>query len=170
MNDTMLLRKFRFWMVVFMCGLVFSGVTAFPIQRELNALVKMVPNSNLPLMSWLTEVDHAIRETNRNYPFLSYGTDWLGYAHLVITFGFVGALIDPVRNKWLITFGFAACVAVIPFALIAGAVRHVPLGWSLVDIGFGVFGMIPLLLCRRLVRQMERQDASGRSIRTTQSA
>jgi succinate-acetate transporter protein len=148
-------------MLAFMCGLVFSGVTAFPIQRELDALVKMMPNSDLPLLSWLTEVDHAIGETNRNYPFLSYGTDWLAYAHLVITFGFVGALIDPVRNKWLITFGFVACMAVIPFALIAGAVRHIPLSWSLVDISFGVFGMIPLLLCRRLVGEMERKSAGG---------
>jgi len=44
---------------------------------------------------------------------------------------------------------------VIPFALVAGAVRGIPLYWRLIDCGFGVIGCGPLLVCRRLIAQLE---------------
>ena len=153
----------RFWMVVFVVGLVISGVTAFPLEAELRSLSGMLHASPAPellpgLVEWIDRVHHALVTTGAEYPFLSYGTDWLGFAHLVIAVAFIGPLLDPVRNIWVLRFGMIACVMVIPFALIAGAVRGIPLGWQLIDMSFGVVGIIPAYLAYRLTRPMEAEQ------------
>jgi hypothetical protein len=109
------------------------------------------------ILHWMRRVSEALIVTNAGYPFLAYGTDWLAFAHLVIAVAFVGPYIDPVRNKWVITFGLIACASVLPLALIAGPIRGIPLPWRLVDCSFGVFGAIPLLLCRHSILVLERQ-------------
>ena len=43
---------------------------------------------------------------------------------------------------------------VIPFALVAGAVRGIPLWWRLIDCGFGVLGLVPLVMARRGIAQL----------------
>jgi hypothetical protein len=48
---------------------------------------------------------------------------------------------------------------VIPFALVAGAVRGIPLWWRLIDCGFGVAGCVPLLACRKLIAQIVSAQA-----------
>ena len=149
---------------IFIIGLVLSGITAFPLQSELgwlisilraNALRSMAESTHL--LSWIEQVNQAVRMTNAQYPFLAYGTDWLAFAHLVIAIAFNGPYIDPVRNKWVFTFGLIACAGVIPLALIAGHFRGIPIAWRLVDCSFGFFGSVPLLLCRRSIRALERE-------------
>jgi len=49
-----------------------------------------------------------------------------------------------------------ACAGVAPLALIAGYVRGIPFYWRLIDWSFGVFGVVPLLLCLGHVRKLER--------------
>ena len=66
------------------------------------------------LLPWIERVCNALRATNEHYPFLTYGTDWLAFAHLVIAVAFIGPYIDPVRNKWVITFGLIAGAGIIP--------------------------------------------------------
>jgi hypothetical protein len=73
----------------------------------------------------------------------------------VIAVAFIGPFIDPVRNKWVITFGLIACAGVMPLALIAGPMRGIPFGWRLIDCGFGIAGCIPLLICRRSIVAIE---------------
>jgi hypothetical protein len=157
-----LLFRIRFWLVLFIVGLVLSGLTAFPLQRELVLLNRwfgvhsVAPAGGEPaLHTWLRRVLDAVVNTNRDYPFLAYGTDWLAFGHLVIAMAFIGPLRDPVRNKWIFTFGVLACAGVIPLALIAGQVRGIPFYWRLIDMSFGVFGAIPLLLCLGYVRRLE---------------
>jgi hypothetical protein len=157
------LRSIRFWLAVFIASLILSGLTAFPLQTEsrwlvslLHAdLVKPVAES-AGLLPWIEWVDEAIRATNLRYPFLAYGTDWLAFAHLVIAVAFIGPYLDPVRNKWVITFGLIACGGVIPLALIAGHLRDIPLPWRLVDCSFGLLGAIPLLFCRQSIAELEQ--------------
>lgn len=84
----------------------------------------MVPSIFHP---WVERVNEGITATNARYPFLAYGRDWLAFAHLVIAMAFIGPYLDPVRNKWVITFGLIACGGVIPLALIAGPIRGIPL-------------------------------------------
>jgi hypothetical protein len=108
-------------------------------------------------------VNEGLTSTNAHYPFLAYGTDWLAFAHLVIAVAFIGPYLDPIRNKWVITFGLIACGGVIPLALIAGPIRGIPFGWRLIDCSFGVCGAIPLFLCDRLVTKMERSYIEKRA-------
>jgi hypothetical protein len=89
------------------------------------------------------------------FPFLAYGTDWLAFGHFVIAVAFVGPWRDPVRNAWVVDFGLIACALVVPFALVAGAVRGIPHFWRLIDCGFGMMGSLALLACRRLIARLE---------------
>jgi hypothetical protein len=157
------LRRIRFWLAVFIAGLVLSGITAFPLQSELGWLVYLLHISWLrsiaestQLLPWIERVSEALSATNGRYPFLAYGTDWLAFAHLVIAIAFIGPWVDPVRNKWVITFGLIACAGVIPLALIAGPIRGIPLPWRLIDCSFGVLGCVPMLICRRSIIALER--------------
>jgi hypothetical protein len=168
MTETDHLRRIRFWLALFIVGLILSGLTAFPLQAELGWLVRVVHSEPLRpfveysgLKTWIERVNEGLLATNVRYPFLAYGTDWLAFAHLVIAIGFVGPFIDPVRNKWVITFGLIACAGVIPLALIAGPMRGIPLGWRLIDCSFGVVGSIPLLLCRRSIVALERNGVDS---------
>lgn len=158
------LRRIRIWLAIFMAGLVLSGLTAFPLQSEIGFVDAALRTTSLRsaakwigLLRWVDEVSDGLTETNAHYPFLAYGTDWLAFAHLVIAVAFIGPYIDPVRNKWLVTFGLIACAGVIPLALIAGLIRGIPLGWRLIDCSFGVLGSVPLFLCRRHILALERE-------------
>jgi len=163
MGQTNHLRRIRIWLGVFIVGLVLSGLTAFPLAAELRWLdatlhagwvEQTARASGLP--AWIDRVNDAIAETDASHPFLAYGTDWLAFAHLVIAVAFIGPFIDPVRNKWVVTFGLIACAGVVPLALIAGQVRGIPFAWRLIDCSFGLVGCIPLLVCRRSILTLER--------------
>ena len=158
------LRHIRTWLGILIVGLVLSGVTAFPLETELHWTVKLLSASAVAslaqsthLLAWIEKVEDALSTTNAHYPFLAYGTDWLAFGHLVIAVAFIGPWIDPVRNKWFITFGLIACAGVIPLALIAGSIRGIPFAWRVIDCSFGLFGCIPLLICRKLIANLERR-------------
>jgi hypothetical protein len=148
-----------------MIGLVVSGITAIPLEREVDLLAKALgvngsasSANNSPVTLWLTHVQNALHSTSADFPFLFYGTDWLAFGHFMIALAFVGALRDPVRNRWLYTFGMIACVLVIPYALVFGAIRGIPLWWRFIDSAFGVVGFIPLGFCNRWARNLEAGD------------
>ena len=170
-----LLRRFRLTLSLFMVGLVLSGLTCFALRREVNWLVHwrfLVASGFMetPLGPWLERVNGALAKQAAEAPFLFYGTDWLGFAHLVLALVFVGPLMHPMRNRWVIDFGLFACLGVVPLALIAGPMRGVPFFWQLVDCSFGVIGAAPLLLCRHylhLVKRLRTSVARRRSLRLT---
>jgi hypothetical protein len=150
------LRSIRIWLVIVVVGLILSGITAFPLQSELALLVRFAARFNLPALNvWLFRVSTALTDTNACYPFLSYGTDWLAFAHLVIALVFVGPYLEPVRNKWIITWGLISCAGVPLLALIAGHIRGIPVFWQLIDCSFGALCCIPLLIIRRYIRHLE---------------
>jgi hypothetical protein len=158
------LRSIRVWLFIVILGLFLSGVTAFPLQHELDLVVHLSAHFHLAehapaLNAWFFRVDRALADTNAHYPFLAYGTDWLAFAHVVIAIAFLGLWRDPIRNRWLIDWGLIACAGVLLLALIAGPVRGIPLFWRLTDCSFGVFGCIPLLMIRRRVAQLEHAHA-----------
>lgn len=162
------LRRIRFWLALIIAGLVLSGVTAFPLESEIGWLDALLHAdwlrpvaSATGLLTWVDRVSAALHTTGTQFPFLAYGTDWLAFAHLVIAVAFIGPYRDPVRNKWVIAFGLVACAGVIPLALIAGTVRGIPLGWRAIDCCFGVFGAIPLLICRQMIVALEKQRVNA---------
>jgi hypothetical protein len=152
-------QRVRQFTWLFIVGLVLSGATAIPLEREVGWLTRVTGADEMTEASagieapvgarWLHAVRDALTETDRRHPFLFYGNDWLAFGHFVIAIAFIGALRDPVRNVWLFEFGLIACALVIPYALIFGAVRGIPLWWRLIDSSFGVLGAIPLWFCRR---------------------
>jgi len=153
LSEKQLKTRIRLPLIFFITGLVLSGLTAFPIESELAFISSSHPSTGLQY--WINTVYGAIKTTNARYPYLSYGTDWLAFAHIVIAIVFIGPLHDPVRNIWVLRFGMIACMLIFPLAFIAGPVRHIPLGWSLVDCSFGVVGIIPLYLSYRYTKKLE---------------
>jgi len=163
MNREQILRgRIRSWTWVFIGGLVISGATAIPLVTELEWLTRWAGLENQTsattastLGRWLLTTREALHDTAAHHPLLFYGTDWLAFGHFVIAVAFIGALRDPVRNRWLFDFGLMACALVIPFALIFGAIRDIPCFWRLIDCSFGAFGAIPLWWCRRWSAELE---------------
>ena len=159
---TTLHKRIRVVVLLFIIGLVISGVTAIPLQIEVHQLASHFGETPTSVMSqWLSKVDAALTDVARNHQFLFYGTDWLAFGHFMIALVFVGALRDPVRNKWLFTFGLIACALVIPYAFIFGTVRGIPMFWRLIDCSFGVIGAIPLFLSRRYVEELEATSSQS---------
>jgi hypothetical protein len=150
------LKQTRHWIIFFMIVLFLSGLTAIPLERELAFLSRCFSPTNM-IGAWIERVYLGIVDTNKQYPFLAYGYDWLAFAHFVLAILFIGPLKDPVRNKWVIEFGMIACVLVIPFAFIAGHFRGIPVGWRLIDCAFGVIGLIPLSICLSKINTIEKR-------------
>ena len=140
------LRSARVLIILVIIGLVVSGATAIPLETELRLLARWIDHA------WIIKVRDGLIDTYARYPFIGYGTDWLAFGHFVIAIAFIGPLRDPVKNVWVIEFGMISCVLIIPFALIMGEVRGIPMGWRLIDCSFALFGFIPLWLCRRQIR------------------
>ena len=154
--------RIRFWLIAFTVGLVLSGLTAFPLVWEINLLARLLgvdpaatPDTYTGLIHWIALVRQGVTETDARYPFLAYGTDWLAFGHLVIALFFLGPIRDPVRNLWCLRVGMAACVLVLPLALICGPIRGIPFGWQCIDCSFGIVGILPLWLAFRNARRLE---------------
>ena len=138
------IKVIRRWIVFFMIALLLSGITAIPINNELEFLLRC----NLPTSVhwWLRTVLTSYNIVETNYPYLLYGYDWLTFAHIILAILFIGPYRDPIRNIWVIQFGIIACLLVFPLAFIAGNFRGIPIGWQLIDCSFGIVGCIPLII------------------------
>jgi hypothetical protein len=154
------LRSIRLLIFWFILGLVVSGITAFPIESELNIAHTWIQNHQWDnaFSKWIETAYVGVNETNAKYPFIAYGSDWLAFAHLVIAIAFIGPLRDPVKNIWVIEFGIISCLAIFPLAFIAGHLRGIPLYWQFIDCCFGLVGGSLLLLCRYRIMQLKNHD------------
>ncbi len=164
-HHQILQRKIRILLLLFITALLLSGLTAFPLQWELDLLARILgaenttsPDPYAGLIHWIVTVRNGLHETYSKYPFLAYGTDWLAFAHIVIAIFFIGPLIDPIKNSWVITAGMIACVLVPFLALICGPIRGIPFYWRLIDCSFGIFGFIPLWFCQKYIRELISYD------------
>lgn len=163
LSSASLKKRIRVLITLFIVALVFSGVTAFPIEWELriaHTWIQQCGCSN-SVTQWLERTYTGIADTNTRYPFISYGTDWLAFAHLMIAVAFIGPLRDPVRNIWVIEFGMIACVCIFPLAFIAGAARGIPIFWRIVDCSFGIIGGLLLAACYTRIKQLEQMQAEA---------
>ncbi len=157
-----LLKIIRGLTLFYIFALVFWGVTAFPLQWEMDIMCRILsispdvsPGMYTGLKYWLAKVNQGISETGAIYPFLAYGTDWLAFSHLVIAVAFVGIYVKPIRNIWIVYFGMIACAGIIPLSLICGYIRDIPVYWRMVDCSFGIFGIIPLWLLLKYIKKLE---------------
>ena len=159
-----LLLKIRLVTLFFMAALVASGITAFFLETELRLITQFfnIDGQNAENLNtfqrWLAFVADGIAAANAQIPFIMYGFDWLAFAHIAIAAAFIGLYCEPVRNKWLVTWAMICCVGIIPLALICGEIRGIPFFWRLIDISFGVFGMIPLIYLKILISRLENYE------------
>jgi hypothetical protein len=115
-DERKILKKIRGIIVFFMIALALSGITAFPIETELNTFFSVTDinsesvNDYPEIFKFLHYIKENVTETNLKAPQLAYGCDWLAFAHLVIALLFIGPYRDPVRNKWVIQWGMIACI------------------------------------------------------------
>src|SRR5689334_19740879 len=114
MNENTILKRVKWLTWLFIVGLFLSGATAIPLQTELDTVAKFFGANDAAHASgfgfWILKVRDALNDIYGRYPFMAYGTDWLAFGHFVIAIAFVGALREPVRNRWLYLFGMIACV------------------------------------------------------------
>ena len=161
MNTSRPLTFARIWLVLFSVALIASGTTAIFARQGLRLLAPLFAHGSLldglwPSMAlWLSLVHAAVEETYTRYPFLAYGYDWLAFGHFIISIPFLMAIRDPLRHAWVITYGISACLAVLPFAILFGALRGIPLFWRGVDTLFGIGGLIVLLILRRQLQSLK---------------
>jgi hypothetical protein len=151
------LTQVRILIAFFIVALVVSGLTAVPIVWESALLYRWLgPGTFMDslwpaLASWIEVIHLGLVSVSQTYPFMLYGTDWLAFAHIVIAIAFIGPLRDPLQNQWVIEFGMIACILIVPTVLIFAPVRGIPWFWRLLDISFGVFGLIPLWWTRQKI-------------------
>lgn len=158
-SHSSLVFRFRTSMLIFIVGLVLSGVTAFPLLHELRLLAAWASAADgiLPdgLVLWIETVRDGLEHTYARYPWVAYGTDWLAFGHIVIAMFFIGPLMHPPTSRANIQCGIVACVSIVPLAMICGPIRGIPFYWRLIDCSFGIIGLIPLVYCLRLLKQIE---------------
>lgn len=160
-NADRLLRRYRGALLIFIIGLVLSGLTAFPLLHEMRLLAGWMGINNPADYAelsgpkhWIAFVLHGLEQTHAHFPFIAYGTDWLAYGHLAIALFFIRPLTHPLESDWVLLTGLWLCAGVIPLALIAGEIRGIPFYWRLIDCSFGILGALPLLYCLRLTRRL----------------
>ena len=80
----LLRRRIQILLIGFIIGLVLSGITAFPLEQELNLLASLlgashhsVPTQYSGLLYWIVTVRNGLRATYAAYPFLATApTGW----------------------------------------------------------------------------------------------
>lgn len=164
-NNSVMLKRIRLLLAGFIIGLVLSGLTAIPLQWEMNHLAQILgasdsatPDDMAGFLRWVVLVRNGLNDAYSAYPFVAYGTDWLAFGHIIIAIAFLGPLKDPVRNVWVIDFGIITCILVIPWALIFGPIRDIPFFHQIIDCSFGVVGIVPLILCRIYATKLMRAN------------
>jgi len=151
-----LLFTIRGWVLFFAVSLALSGITAFPVERELYWLLQFKTRMPAALAEFISQCYEGVSQTNLRYPFIAYGYDWLAYAHIVFALIFIGPLRNPVQNIWVIEWAMIACIGIFPLAMIAGPMRGIPLYWRFIDCSFGAIGIIPLIIVRKKILRLKQ--------------
>jgi hypothetical protein len=155
------LNRIRALLIFFMFGLVLSGLSAIPAQWETEVLKSLLGSGTrfgnyLPEISiWVDRIYEGVHSAYNQYPFLAYPNDWLAFGHVAIAVAFIGPLRDPLKNIWVVEFGMIICFLVVPWAFMFGLLRDIPWFWTLTDMSFGLFGIIPLWFVRRDILSMK---------------
>ncbi|HPF90636.1 MAG TPA: hypothetical protein PLL57_08255 [Flavobacteriales bacterium] len=160
MNNDNDLTYIRRWLAFFMVALLFSGLTAVPLEWGTDWLATTTRSWGGTWSVWVEDVAAAVAHVAEIHPALFYGTDWLAFAHVVIALAFIGPYRDPVRNRWVVEWGLLCCVLVLPLAFLWAPVRGIPFFWRCIDASFGVIGAIPLWMVLRRINRLSDQASN----------
>lgn len=142
------ITQIRIILTSFIVLLILSGVTAFPVKSEITFLMNHLNWFPVYLQEWIIKLNTTIMQTP---DIMLYGTDWLAFAHIIISLFFIPVYINPVKYKVNLIIGMAACILVFPLAFICGPVRGIPFFHQLIDCCFGVFGFLFLWMVYRKI-------------------
>ena len=76
------MKTIRRHLVLFMLILMLSGITAFPIQTEIDFMYSHITSFPNVFADWITTLYNNIHSTP---DVMFYGTDWLAFAHIIIS-------------------------------------------------------------------------------------
>jgi len=158
MDEKKIRKQIRGWILFLMGSIFIIGITTFPLEAELKWLSShagIFPDS---MAAWIRLVYSGLHDTDETYPFLFYGTDWLAFAHLIIAMLYIGPLMDPVKNSWVIDWSILCCFLSFITAFIAGPIRYIPFFHQLIDCGFGAIGLFPLFFIRKKIKQLREME------------
>ncbi|MGV3630310.1 MAG: hypothetical protein ACO1O6_03850 [Bacteroidota bacterium] len=145
-------------LVFFITLLILSGITAFPVKTEIMYLGQIKRLFPQAIMEWSDELIRFISDTP---DLLFYGTDWLAFAHIVISLFFIPVYRNPVRHQANLHVGMIACLAVFPLAFICGPIRGIPFAHQLIDCSFGVIGFAVLSLINRQINRLKYENTNA---------
>jgi hypothetical protein len=152
-----LFTQIRILTVLFIIVLILSGITVFPLIQELKFILDLsVFEDGSVIQQWLAKVLNGLQETQKKYPFVFYGFDWLAFAHIAIAVLFIGVYQHPVRNRWIIQWSIITCIGILPLAFIAGSIRGIPFFHILIDCAFGIIGLIPLFIIQSKIKRLKK--------------
>lgn len=149
------MKTIKIHLISFASLLIISGVTAFPIQTEINYLFE---NRNVfPefMILWIEKLYTIIHQTPE---IMFYGTDWLAFAHIIIAMFFIPVFIDPFKYKVNLVIAMIACILVFPLAFICGPIRGIPFFHQLIDCSFGLIGIAYLYFIYYKINQLNRRS------------
>jgi hypothetical protein len=157
------LAMVRMMLTVVSLGLFVSGMTCYFLPWELTTIIDIVWGRGADawtgfseMHTFILKMEAAIYHVNEHYPEMFLGTDYLGFAHILLAILFIGPIINPVKNIWVVHFGMICCVLVIPAAFLFGYLRGAPTMHYFVDASFGIGAMLFLLIAMRKIMTMER--------------
>lgn len=152
------IKQIRRLIIFFIISLALSGITAFPLQTEMEFLQQHCSSFPAFMCNWITEVNASVSKTDS---IVLYGTDWLAFAHIIIALFFIGVYINPVKNKYIVQVGMTACMAVFPLAFICGPIRGIPFFHQIIDCCFGIIGFIPLKIIYNKIQLLEQSNSKN---------
>lgn len=65
-------KEIRAWIIFFIIVLILSGITAFPVEKELSWVCSWWPEQNSMFYKWLYICYQAMKDTNDRYPYLAF--------------------------------------------------------------------------------------------------
>ena len=146
------MKTIRLHLSVFILLLIISGITAFPITTEINYLFAVRNAFPLFFTQWIEQLHASIHQTP---DVMLYGTDWLAFAHIIISLFFIPVYSNPIQHKVNIYIGMIACVLVFPLAFICGPIRGIPFFHQIIDCLFGLLGVLYLYFILKKINQLQ---------------
>jgi len=160
-EEQIILRKIRFYLILFLLAILFSLHTVVFVEVETELFAKYLGHDTFMeklypcVAEWMEHLHLAILETYTSYPVMAYCMDWLSYACVVFAVFLLGAIKNPVRNIWIVQAFMFACILAFFLPFIVGPIRDIPVFWRFIDSSFGIVGFLFLLLPYRLIKKLE---------------
>jgi hypothetical protein len=146
------MKTIRIHLALFVLILMLSGITAFPIQTEISFMITHLDSFPVFFHGWIKQLNENIAATPS---VMLYGTDWLAFAHIIISLFFIPVYIDPIKYKANLYVAMSACFFIFPLAFICGPIRNIPFFHQLIDCSFGVIGLTYLYFILKRVNKLE---------------